>query len=120
MPQATFDERLARAASALKAKVPAMTAVLDSLCQRYMAAKSIGDHAAARLLEKEIRGLDTTIRLYDGGPAFIAGIVYFYYRCRYKSTEIGSELGISNPHVRQVLHRLNRVACGMTSTQHRS
>lgn len=118
LPQATFDERLARAGSALKARVPALTKSLDSMCQRYVAAKSIGDHAAARRLEIEIRGIDTTIRLYDGGPAFIAGIVYFYYRCRYKSTEIGSELGISSPHVRQVLHRLNRVAQGMTSSYH--
>jgi hypothetical protein len=112
---ATFDERLARAATALKTKVPAMTKTLDSLCSRYVAAKNIGDDATAQTLESEIEGIDTSIRLYDGGPAFIAGIVYFYYRCRYKSGEIGSELGIKAPHVRQLLRRLNLVAQGLNT-----
>jgi hypothetical protein len=112
LPQATFDERLARAATALKAKVPAMTKLLDSLCERYVAAKNIGDLETAQILQREIEGIDTSIRLYDGGPAFIAGIVYFYYRCRYKSGEIGSELGLKAPHVRRVLHKLNLVAQG--------
>ena len=90
-----------------------MTKLLDSLCERYVAAKNIGDLETAQILQREIEGIDTSIRLYDGGPAFIAwAFVYFYYRCRYKSGEIGSELGLKAPHVRRVLHKLNLVAQG--------
>jgi hypothetical protein len=110
LPKGSLADRLERATDALKKRAEASIRTLDSLCARYVAAKSEGDELKARMLNAEIETVDTFIRTCDDGPAFLAGIIYFYHRARMNSVEVGAEVKLKPTHVRQVLWRLNKVA----------
>lgn len=61
-----------------------------------------------RILETEIEGIDTYLRITKtGGADVIAAIVYLYYRTELDSVGVGVELGLKPPHVRQTLWRLH-------------
>lgn len=111
----TLQERLASAKQRIiSVRIPQVTVVLDRLCREYVALKRetpVTDKQRARLkeLESEIEGIDTFIRKNrtDGGLAFIASIVYLYYRSGLDSVGVGAELDIKPPLVRQTLYKLH-------------
>lgn len=102
-------QRLNEAQRKLLAKIPAKVAVIDHLCREYMAVKST-DPARARLLQSEIQNLDTCIRMAKMGPGGVARMVTLYYSVGLDSVGTASEIGITPPHVRQTLWRLNQIA----------
>jgi hypothetical protein len=110
LPHVTDSTRLARAMDRIRNHwVPKMTATLDRLCSLYVVEKQCGgDPARLRLLECEIEGCDTALRMASENlPAIILSVIYHAYNLGETSVEIGEALHIKPPHARQVLKRLN-------------
>lgn len=107
----TQQARMERAEKLLVDEKPHLVGLLDSLCKEYVEAKrSSAPAQRLRELEIQIEGLDTRICLIGLMPAKLAGVVHFYYRMGMNSVEVGRELDLKPPHVRQLLYRLNKVA----------
>jgi hypothetical protein len=109
--QGTHAERLARAQERITAKRPAQIAMLDSLCELYVAARSIG--APTAVLESQIEKHDTQLRMSENEAAFVASIIYLSYHARMNSSQVGNILGLKGMHVRQLLWRACRIAASL-------
>lgn len=77
---------------------------LKRLCHRRLASD---DPNERRMLERQIKNVDTLLRTADQGPALIAGLIYFYYGAKEDSVGTGAALGINPVSVRQILNRLH-------------
>jgi len=83
---------------------------MDKLCREYTALKQTGnDPDRQRILENRIEGIDTSMVFAKNGPAFVAAMVYAYFRRGLSSVEIAAELGCKPPLVRRTIHKLNRL-----------
>jgi hypothetical protein len=84
-----------------------MAAQVSRLCARYVEARNEDPSSLyVRRLAIQIENLDTQIRLANDIAAKVLGVVYLYYRCALTSAQVGLELGLKPPHVRQILWRL--------------
>lgn len=106
-------ERIENAQQQIVLYQPVQKRALVSLCREYVELKNAGplsddEQERKRLLEAEIEGLDTTLRTSARIAALVAAIVYLYFRQSMNSVEVGAELHIKPPHVRQILWRLQR------------
>lgn len=62
-----------------------------------------------KILETEIEGLDTYLRMTaNGGADVIAAIVYLYYRLGMDSVAVAQQLRLKPGHCRQILYRLQK------------
>jgi len=116
LPTAPEAERLRRACERLRANVPRAMAVMDKLCNEYVALKQTGFWPErAKKLGQEIASLDTSLRLaQENAPAVILGILYQSYNVGMDSVGVGAMFGYKPPHVRQILRRLNLAYYQMT------
>ena len=103
----TLRERLARAKDAVIVQRAELNRRLDRLSRKYVAAKR---RKRKRALQVEVEGVDTAIRISESGAALAAAIVYLYFRVGLDSPGVGEVLRLKPPHVRQVLHRMRRIA----------
>jgi hypothetical protein len=106
-------QRMNAVEHALRYELPARRcATMTKLCRELVEErkKTKPDEDRLRQLRIEIQNLDTTIRFERSAPAFVAAIVFYYYRAGMDSVGIGSEIGMSPMHIRQTLWRLNRIA----------
>jgi hypothetical protein len=104
------SERLEHAAKAIIDRIPDLIATLERNCARYVKLKNAGaPENEIKQLGAQIEGIDTQIRLNQNGfVAKAASVVYLYYRCKMNSIEVGAELDMKPPHVRQTLWRLHK------------
>jgi hypothetical protein len=104
------SERLAQATKEIINRVPDLIAALERNCARYVKLKNAGaPENEIKQLGALIEGIDTQIRLNQNGfAAKAASVVYLYYRCKMNSVEVGAELDMKPPHVRQTLWRLQK------------
>jgi hypothetical protein len=106
----TLFERLTRAKQAIAATTAHMEARATSLCSRYVEEKNEDPlQPYVKHLGVVIENIDTQIRLNNDIGAKVLSVVYLYYRCGMTSAQVGEELGLKPPHVRQILWRLARV-----------
>ena len=108
----SLQKRMHAAQGALEKRIPALTAVIDSLCGRYVQLKSNGGHKKElRMLEQEIESYDSRVRMIQDGPAYLAAVISYRYRVGMNSSEIAQALGyLKPPHIRHLLYRLNKIA----------
>ena len=106
----SLKTRLRRAEEALQARAVTQEVVVDGLCAEYVQST---DAARRSLLESEIQGLDTQIRINRDPAKVVAGVIYFYYREGLESTQVAAELGFLSPWVRQLLYRIMKIAMGL-------
>jgi hypothetical protein len=106
----TLQARLAGAQQYLLARRPEKSETLTRLCKEYVALKRRRRPNRLRLreLEVEIENLDTQLCILDRGAALIVAVIYLYWRANQNSVYVAQELGIKPPHVRTILHRLDR------------
>jgi hypothetical protein len=97
-----------------------MVVVIDSLCRRYVAAKSKTpcDYREVRRLEIEIENSDTALLVLDKEAEIAAGVLYHYYHRHADSPAVAQALGIKPPHVRVMIWRLRRVAAELGYDKH--
>ena len=112
----SLAERLQRARAKLLALIPEASAKLTNLCREYVAIKTAGACAGARLrkLEQEIENVDTVVRMGDCA-GIVLRVCLLYYRVRLDSVAVGAEVHLKPPHVRMILWRMNRIAGGRTA-----
>lgn len=106
----SYFDRLSRAQTLLKRSCSGKIKTLDGLCKRYVELKQ-AEPTSPRLrkLEIQIEALDTQIRLEKKGFApFVAGVIYYYYRCGLDSVGTGQQLGIKPPQARKILFELHK------------
>ena len=107
----SLAQRLNAAQQKMLQSIPRKVAVIDRLSREYVELKKTGtDPERALLLEREVRNLDTVIRMIRMGPGGVARMVQIYYGCGCDSVDVGSEIGISPTQVRQTLFRLHKTA----------
>lgn len=70
-----------------------------------------------KILETQIRNVDTTLRLNRSIAAVVAGVIYYYYRVGMDSVGVSSELGMTPIHARQLLKRVNDTWEEITETK---
>jgi hypothetical protein len=88
---------------------------MDRLCAEYVECKVRGDRDRMRVLQSEIRGLDTFARVMAGNPAAtVLGVIYRSYRLGENSCAVADALGLEATLVRQTLSRLNSTFRAMT------
>ncbi len=113
----TEAERLKTACDHLRAKLPAKLKVMDELCNELVASKNV-DGDRQRVLRRSIETLDTDLRLtQENAPAVILGMLYQAYNVGQDSVGVGAMFGFKPPHVRAILHRLNKTYKQMTPQQ---
>ena len=109
----TDAERMARACAKLQARKPNLIETMDRMCHEYVDVKSHGgDAQRLQSLQCQIENIDTRLRLIDAGPAFLAGVIHYYYRAAFDSVGVSQAMDgkIKPVHIRQILRRLNSVA----------
>jgi hypothetical protein len=110
----TDSERLVRAQELIDLGLPAKTATLNRMCQKFVALKK-DPTATRRQIEKLsqlIEGLDSeicTLQKPDRGAEILAGIVHHYYGACLDSVGVATELSIKPPAVRRILWSMHRV-----------
>lgn len=104
------ERRVVHAVSKILADVPANVALLDRLTAEYITTKDV-DAARARVLERQIRSLDGRLVIDKGGPSLIVGIIYWWGRMGYDSSETSVALHhqVSPVAVRQIASRLTHL-----------
>jgi hypothetical protein len=102
----TLEERLSRASARLKERTERQSVVVDKLCADYV---SCSDPRQRRVLEINIRGIDTAIRIARE-PWVIPQVVRMYYRERLNAKIIAETLCLNHDWVRQLLYRLERLS----------
>lgn len=107
----TLHERLAIAVQRFNDVVrPQLVKVITGLCGEYVELKKSGGSAERRtLLEIEIEGIDTILRVQDW-PGLLARTCYLYWLTGMDSPGVAEALSIKPPHVRQLLSRMNAIA----------
>ncbi len=106
----SLKARLRRVEEALQARAVTQEVVVDRLCSEYVRET---DGARRSVLESEIQGLDTAIRINRSPAKVVAGVIYFYFREGLDSTQVGAELGFLSPWVRQLLFRIMKIALAL-------
>jgi hypothetical protein len=106
----TQKERLERACTKLRERVPSKIETLRGLCQRYVALNNSDapDREQHARLATEIKNLDRDIRTTARIAEIIVGVCFYYYGCGLNSVEVAEKLHLSSPGVRQLLLRLAR------------
>ena len=100
-------QRLRRAHDAIVADVPRLDALVNTLCNRYMAARRDGaPDDVLRRVRIEIEGVDAQIRMAKDLPAIVVGIIYRSYCLSEPSNHVASAFGLQPPAIRMLLHRL--------------
>jgi len=93
---------------------PKMLAILDTMCKEYVTLRTAKKNPTRmKTREVQIENVDTRLRTELDG-AFLAAILYDYYRCGMTSPEIAAELGIKPPHMRQLIAKVWQVATAIT------
>lgn len=115
----TAEERLQDALKHLASRKTYKEFLLTEQCKRLVEMKNAGaSRAEWRKLQQEIEGMDTELLWLGQEDKLAIGVAYRYYRLGMNSSEIGKEMGLKPPHVRQVIWRLNkygaRIAAGKT------
>lgn len=112
----TPERRIVCAQNKILRDMPNQVAVLDKMVAERMAST---DPERRRVLERQIRTLDGKLVIDQRGPALIAGIVFYFFRCGYSAPETSTALkGIISPvGVRQMAHRLEQLWQKMQSGQ---
>ena len=110
----TPERRIVYAQNKILKDSPKRVAVLDKLIAERMAST---DPERRRVLERQIRSLDRRLVIDKRGPALIAGVIFYFFRCGYDSCETSAALkGIISPvGVRQMAHRLEQLCQKMLS-----
>src|SRR5581483_7654322 len=94
---------------------PIYSATMDRLCAEFVAERNSEnpDRKRLRMLEIQIKNVDTSLLFLQNPAAHIIGIIYFYFRARLDSPGVAAELSdgrrkCTPQHVRQTLFRLHR------------
>lgn len=106
-------ERLEQCRRTAKKHVPAKKKELEDRIERYRELVHTPNTDALtakklRNLEVQIQNLDADIFLCERGPEIVNAVAYLYYRLGWDSVSVAEELRLKPPHVRQILHRMNR------------
>lgn len=112
----TPERRIVYAQNKILRDMPNLVAALDNMVAERMAST---DPERRRELERQICSLDGRLVIDKRGPALIAGVVFYFFRCGYDSRETSAALkGIISPvGVRQMTHRLEQLWQKMQSGQ---
>lgn len=103
--EGTLSERLDRAhAALLERRQRSLVEQIKKLCIRYKTEPVEKRQVLAELIENA----DTQLRIIERGAGLPLAVLHFYYNLGMDSVEIGQELQIKPPHVRQILHRLHQ------------
>jgi hypothetical protein len=105
----TLVQRLERAKTRLASSAPRLTDLMTRLCREYVAAKK-QDPVSPRVRELavEIANLDTQLLFIHKAEVMVAGVIWRSYNLGENSVEVGLAMGLRPPHVRAILHKLNR------------
>jgi hypothetical protein len=107
----TAAERLDFAQKRIIERVPTLFVELDIRCRKYVDEKnSSADSDRLRQLERDIKRLDSQILMAQRGPATVVAIIQRFYRLGHKASAVAHDLGLSHEGVRQICHRLGKVA----------
>jgi hypothetical protein len=107
----TLLERIARAEKRLIECAPRESRRIDDLCARYVEMqRNGGTPRELATLQKAIKGLDTNLIINRSPARILAAIIYKYFRQGFKANQIGADLGLDAPCVRQILFRIQKVA----------
>lgn len=104
--------RLVRAQKKILASLPHKAATLDKLSLEYVTLKNAGtDPDRQRELERQIRTLDGELVIESRGPFLIVGVINYFLRCGYNSSETSTALhGLVSPvNVRRIAARLTKL-----------
>lgn len=104
----TPERRIVYAQNKILRDMPNQVAALDKMVAERMAST---DSERRRVLERQIRSLDGKLVIDQRGPALIAGVIFYFFRCGYSAPETSAALKgiISNLGVRQMAHRLEQL-----------
>ena len=110
------ERRIVYAQNKILKATPKWIASLDKLIAERMAST---DPERRRVLETQIRSLDGRLVIDQRGPALIAGVIFYFFRCGYSAPETSAALKgiISNVAIRQMAFRLERLWKLMQSGQ---
>jgi len=112
----TPERRIVYAQNKILRNTPMRVAALEKLVAERMAST---DEERRHVLEIQIRTLDGQLCVDQRGPALIAGVVWYFFRCGFSAPETSAALkGILSPvGVRQMAHRLEQLWQKMQSGQ---
>ena len=104
--------QLAAVTKAMAARAQGLIPTLEKRCKQYVAAKTAGelDAIAMAMQERNIKSLDTSIRIGMEGPRLLVKVLYFAYRLGMSSPNVAAECGLTACGVRQLLRKMNRAA----------
>jgi hypothetical protein len=106
--------RLRRAHCKLMDDVPRLSALADSLCNRYVAGRQNGMSADdLRRLEIEIEGVDSAMIVVKDTPKIVLGVIWRSYSLHENSVQVGEALGLKPTAIRQLLFRLAKTYARM-------